>query len=160
MITALIIGKDGVVKSFREMPMKASDALYETLEILAIKMQRHVMEDKLSGQQLRNRTGNLRRSINYALSTEGETKMTATVGKNVAYAHIHEYGGQTAPHVIEPKNVKALRFIMGGRTIFAKSVQHPGSKMPERSFLRSSLEDMHDEIKGQLTQTITKALQL
>lgn len=32
----------------------------------------------------------------------------------------------TAPHVIKPKNKKALRFTIGGKTIFAKQVNHPG----------------------------------
>jgi hypothetical protein len=30
--------------------------------------------------------------------------------------------------------------------VFAKHVHHPGSQMPERSFLRSSLNDMAEEI--------------
>jgi hypothetical protein len=34
----------------------------------------------------------------------------------------------TRPHVIEPVNAKALRFMIGGQVIFAKSVNHPGTK--------------------------------
>jgi len=33
----------------------------------------------------------------------------------------------TLPHIIEPKNAKALKFKSGGKTVFAKSVRHPGT---------------------------------
>lgn len=32
----------------------------------------------------------------------------------------------TKPHVIKPKNKKALRFVAGGKFAFAKAVNHPG----------------------------------
>lgn len=55
----------------------------------------------------------------------------ARIGSNVAYAAIHQFGGQTAPHVIRPRNKKALAF--NGRVV--KKVNHPGSKIPARPFL-------------------------
>ncbi|MEW9901041.1 phage virion morphogenesis protein [Chitinivorax sp. PXF-14] len=57
---------------------------------------------------------------------------SAMVGTNVKYAAIHQFGGQTRPHVIRPKNKKALAF--GGRVV--RSVNHPGSNIPARPFLR------------------------
>jgi hypothetical protein len=33
----------------------------------------------------------------------------------------------TRPHVIMPSNKKALRFVMGGGTVFAMRVNHPGT---------------------------------
>lgn len=59
---------------------------------------------------------------------------SATVGTNVLYAAIHQFGGQTKAHVIRAKNAKALAF--GG--VFRKSVNHPGSKIPARPFLTIS----------------------
>jgi len=156
MIKAVIVGKESTIASFRAIPARASEALYRTLERLAISLTRKVKEEKLSGQVLKNRTGTLRRSINYRI--EGtETRMTALVGTNVAYAAIHEYGGVTKPHVIEPKNGKCLAFIapwgpgkgQGGKSFFAR-VNHPGSHMPERSFLRSALTEMQGEIRSEL----------
>ena len=70
--------------------------------------------------------GVLRNSI-----TQNSTATEAVVGTNVEYAAIHNFGGQTAPHTILPKNGKALKF--GGR--FAKRVNHPGSKIPARPFM-------------------------
>ncbi|PVX80045.1 phage virion morphogenesis protein [Paraburkholderia unamae] len=62
---------------------------------------------------------------------------SARVGTNVVYAAIHQFGGQTRAHVIRPKNAKALHF--GG--IFAKQVNHPGSKIPARPFLAITPSD-------------------
>lgn len=56
----------------------------------------------------------------------------ARVGTNEPYAPIHQFGGKTRPHVIRPRNRKALAF--GGRVV--KSVNHPGSDIPARPFLQ------------------------
>lgn len=34
----------------------------------------------------------------------------------------------TRPHPIRPRNAKALRFRVGGRVVYAKYVNHPGTK--------------------------------
>jgi hypothetical protein len=44
----------------------------------------------------------------------------------VSYAPYLEEG--TKPHIIRPKTKKALRFKVGGRTVFAAFVNHPGTK--------------------------------
>lgn len=43
----------------------------------------------------------------------------------------------TAPHVIRPRNASALKFEAGGRTIFASSVRHPGTRA--RPFLTNAV---------------------
>ncbi len=71
-------------------------------------------------------TGRLAASISTASDED-----SAEVGSNVVYAAIHQFGGQTQPHTILARYAKSLAF--GGK--FAKSVKHPGSKMPARPFL-------------------------
>lgn len=44
----------------------------------------------------------------------------------VDYAIFVEYG--TQPHIIRPKNAKALKFKKDNKTVFAKEVHHPGTK--------------------------------
>ncbi len=34
----------------------------------------------------------------------------------------------TRPHTIRPRRAKALRFVVGGRVVFARVVHHPGNK--------------------------------
>jgi phage virion morphogenesis protein len=71
-------------------------------------------------------TGRLRGSI------QADSGMTwARVGTNEPYARIHQLGGKTRPHVIKPRNKKALAF--GGRVV--KSVNHPGSEIPARPYM-------------------------
>ncbi|KNC93288.1 phage virion morphogenesis protein [Trabulsiella odontotermitis] len=62
---------------------------------------------------------------------------TAVVGTNVEYAAIHQFGGETRPHEIRPRNKQALAF--NGRVV--KKVNHPGSKIPARPFLSLTDED-------------------
>jgi hypothetical protein len=45
----------------------------------------------------------------------------------------------TRPHVIRPRRAKALRFDMGGRTVFAKRVNHPGTK--PNNFMAEALRE-------------------
>lgn len=55
----------------------------------------------------------------------------------------NELAPQSGTYEIKPINTKALRFKMGGQTVFAKSVQHPGIKA--QPFLRPALSDTIDE---------------
>lgn len=45
--------------------------------------------------------------------------------------------GGTRPHVIRPVRARALRFTVGGSTVYAKVVMHPGTK--PNNFLREAL---------------------
>lgn len=45
--------------------------------------------------------------------------------------------GGTRPHVIRPVRARALRFTVGGRTVHAKVVMHPGTK--PNNFLAEAL---------------------
>jgi phage gpG-like protein len=82
-------------------------------------------------------TGRLRSSINGQVRGDA-----AYIGTNVEYAAIHEFGGKTKPHTIRAKKAKALRFTMGGQVFFRKSVNHPGSKIKEKAFLRTPINEM------------------
>ena len=63
------------------------------------------------------------------LITSTQGKATGFEGKlfnEVSYAgYVHD---GTKPHVIRPKSVKALKFKVGGSTVYAKKVNHPGYK--------------------------------
>lgn len=126
---------------------------------LALRLQAHIQQDKLSGQVLKVQTGALRRSITQQVIDGG----TSIIGRvfssgDVKYAAIHEFGGQTKAHIIEPRKGEALAFMMGGNQIFAKVVHHPGSKMPERSFMRSGLADMASDIQSELKAAVIQGL--
>lgn len=107
---------------------------------------------KLSGPVLKVRSGRLLASIKAQMRESSTTIYGRVFSEGVPYAAIHEYGGRTAPHVIYPRNARALHFFVGGSEVFAAKVNHPGSKMPKRSYLRSSLAEMREKIVRDITE--------
>jgi phage gpG-like protein len=85
-------------------------------------------------------TSNLKNSI--AHEVVGGT--VARIGSPVEYAAAVELG--TKPHIIEPKNAEALKFEIGGKTVFAKRVNHPGTQA--HPFLRPAVFNNKQKIIG------------
>jgi phage gpG-like protein len=130
------------------------DALAAKAETLALALTEAVKLDKLSGQILAARSGALRDSIAAEVAADGDT-IVATVGSlgDLKYAAIQEYGGKTSAHEILPDKAKALAFAAGGAMRFATRVEHPGSTIPGRSYLRATLEEQSDAIVAALAAT-------
>ena len=55
-----------------------------------------------------------------------EVRQGARSPQGVFYGALVREG--TAPHEIRPRDAQALRFMVGGDVVFAKVVQHPGTK--------------------------------
>ncbi len=125
---------------------------------LAATLVARVRDEKLSGQALETKSGALRNSISAEITVEGGV-LTATVGSfgDVKYAAIQEYGGRTSAHEILPDKAQALAFLVGGALRFARRVEHPGSTLPPRAYLQSSLDESRDEIVAGLARVATEA---
>jgi phage gpG-like protein len=104
------------------------------------------------------RSGALHDSIAASVTADADG-VRASVGSegDVKYAAIQEYGGKTSAHEILPVKGDVLVFVTGSGQHFARRVEHPGSLIPERSYLRSSLEDMKEEILTALADAATAA---
>jgi phage gpG-like protein len=154
-----VIGDDVVAERFRRMPDGIRRALLAKVFTLTLLLEAHVKNDKLSGQVLNTRSGRLKRSIQGSVEDNGDI-ITGSVfsSGDVPYAAIQEFGGTTSPHDIVPVKAKALSFMMHGKQVFAKIVHHPGSKIPERSYLRSALSDMKQQIVTELEQATREAV--
>jgi phage gpG-like protein len=165
MIRVEMRGDAEVIARLSAFPGSLRAILRRRIWAITLKLQARVQR-KLSGQVLNVVTGALRRSIQSdvvetAESVRGRVFSTG----DVKYARIHEFGGKTRAHIIEPKKGRALLFAMAGTAsggagpsrIFARRVNHPGSVMPERSFLRSSLTEMREEIIRELTDGVVEA---
>ena len=152
MLSATLIERRDVAKSLQKKVPAVQRRVEDTLARLAIKLTAHVKADKLSGQVLRNRTGRLRRSVNYRIDGRNTPQTQAAVGTNVVYARPHEYGG--------PVTVKEhLRMMTQawGRPVkdpHPVTVKSHTVNYPLRSFLRSALKDMEDEIISGLRNSI------
>jgi len=87
--------------------------------------------DKLAKDHARDKsrkpnlvTGRFFNSIHAEIS-RSPSSITGKIASNVNYAQALEEG--SGPHIIFPRNKKALRFVIGGVAIFAKKVNHPGT---------------------------------
>jgi phage gpG-like protein len=145
MISLKVIGAKTVIDRFRK---AASDSKSEARKLLldAGALIERSAKKKVSGPVLNARTGRLRRSIHARAQGTG-IDAVVTVGSTVEYAAIHEFGGKTPPRTILPRRAKALRFGAGGQTIFARRVNHPGSRIPEKPYMRPSLEESREKIE-------------
>jgi phage gpG-like protein len=139
-------------------PAAFSAALAAKASELAAALVDRVKNEKLSGSVLNSRSGALKASIVAEVLTNGD-EVSASVGSDgsVKYAAIQEYGGKTAAHEILPAKARARAFIAGGELRFACKVEHPGSLIPERSYLRSSLDEMRGDIVAGLADAAAEA---
>lgn len=71
-------------------------------------------------------TGRLRASGSVHYSSLFGFRPKATIVFNVDYARYVNDG--TRPHIIRPKNASVLRFVVGGRVVYARVVHHPGTR--------------------------------
>ena len=89
------------------------------------------------------RTGALERSVKAGINddgSEGWVELDRTIAKYGPYVH-----QGFPPHVIEPRNKKALRWFTASSEVrFAKRVNHPGFKGDP--FLFNALDDRRENI--------------
>jgi phage gpG-like protein len=141
------------------MPERIRAALSTKANALAAALQAKIAQ-KLAGGVLNSKSGVLAGSIGLTIDDAwaGVSVRIATAA-DVKYAAIHEFGGTIPPHEIVPDKTKALAFLVGGKQAFAARVQIPAVTMPERSYMRSSLAEMADEIQDELAATVVEAIQ-
>lgn len=151
--------RDGVSVALAAMPERVQAALVEKANALAAELEASVQQ-KLAGGVLNPRTGALARSIVTTIM-ESAAGISVSVASNgdVKYAAIHEFGGTIPPHEIVPDKASALAFAIDGKQVFARRVNLPAVTMPERSYLRSSLAEMADEIRDGLSEAVVEAVQ-
>lgn len=132
------------------LPQQLQDALMEKSQTLTDALVQKVQQ-KLSGEVLQSRSERLRDSIASDVSDNASgVSASVFVSGDIPYARILEYGGTTKAHIIAAVNSKVLAFNAGGKQVFARYINHPGSVIPEYSYLRSSLVDMNDEIVDEM----------
>jgi hypothetical protein len=149
---------------------KPTPSLYERKDALMAAIEEQVgilghqlyqtVEGKLSGSVLNVGTGALLNSV--MLSAVAATGLAFETFVEIPDASpewligmTHEYGG-TSAYVIEPIEKQALSFVVGGTRVFARRVNHPPAQ--ERSYLRSSLDEMAESIRDGIQETVNAVL--
>lgn len=82
-------------------------------------------------------TGRLRASGSMRIAERGSA-VVGQVEYTANYAAAVHNG--TRPHIIVPRRGRYLRFQVGGRTVYARRVQHPGT--PARPYLATALVEV------------------
>jgi len=157
-MTITVKGDREVAIKLDELGVRASLQLVKATSKLALKLQRRVMREKLTGQVLKVRTGTLRRSIDQVV-VQNAGSVTGIVSTNVEYAAAHEYGLKKQLTVKE--HLRTIKQAWG-KSIAPKQIQvreHTRTaNLPERSFVRSALQDMSPEIVAELQQAVAGEL--
>jgi phage gpG-like protein len=155
MITFKVTGQEAVVARLRSFTPEVTSRLLPTIHGILVDLQRHVVADKLhGGNPLHSRSGRLAGNINISPIQTSEMSIKGSVGTNVVYAAIHEYGGTIPAHDVFPKNKQALAFNWKGKDVIFKSVHIPTIQMPQRSFLRSALADYREIIINRIRNSV------
>ncbi len=141
MIIIRAIPNQGDLARLKDMPERVMSALRRMMVWGMEDARQFAMEEGFSGRPglvSRNGVRGLKGSIYQRVEVRG-SRITGYLASNLVYARIHELGGTTRPHVIRPRRAKALAFQMGGRQVFARAVNHPGSRIPARPYLSPAL---------------------
>lgn len=112
--------------------------------------------------------GKMRDSLATSVYADDDRVTGNVMAFGLPYLAIQEFGGVTRPHDIFPVNAQVLAFMMPGamqfkgsaesETVFARVVHHPGSVMPERSYMRSALAMERADIVASLTDAATQGV--
>jgi len=142
--TVTLLGKDSVLSRFssiaREIPLRLTQEMKNQMVALSD----YVRGQKLSGQVLNRRSGDLSRSVTGQSSLSGNVVVGQTGTKGVPYAGIHEFGA-----VFQREVTQAF-----GRPIIPVTATF---HYPERSFLRSAANERMDQIRGALQDVVNEA---
>jgi phage gpG-like protein len=157
MITVSTPGLDAATDRLAVLPQTVAARLAQEVERLGGVLRDRV-ERNLSGAVLQQRSGRLAGSIAVDIERSG-LAANATVSSDAPYAAIHEYGGVIPAHTILPQSARVLAFPWRGRQRFFKRVQLPAVTMPERSFMRSALDETAPEIRAALEAAAAEAMQ-
>jgi len=103
----------------------------------------------------RVQTNRLRNSIRASATVISGDAVISAIGSNVVYAAPLEFGATIPPHTIRAKG-KALRFRIGERVIFAKSVKFPGAVLQPREFVQRGIQDRLPEYSEAFGAAIQK----
>ena len=158
MIKAWVVGHTQLANKYTNLRARLVQRIYVTMVGLADDLTAYIKMNKLSGQVVNVRTGNLRNSIKKVVIENG-SQITAIVGSNVPskpvpYAGWLENG--TPAYDIVPKEKKALAFQWKGKQFILKKVHHPG--IAGRFFMRDSLAEFKPIIIMRLNNAIKKEI--
>jgi hypothetical protein len=157
-ITAYLVGDEQLLERLRGISDAVNSGLARCITQLGIDLQRNVQQDKLSGQVLKSRTGTLKSSIDRRVD-QNARGATTDIFTALRYGAAQEYGFTGTVSV--GASLRRIREAFG-RPIAEKTISVRAydrrMALPERSFLRSALEDMTPAIRDAVDAALAEAV--
>jgi hypothetical protein len=157
-ISAQLVGDEQLLQRLRALHDTINAGLARCITQLGIDLQRNVQQDKPSGQVLKTRTGTLKSTIDYRVGQSARGAI-ADVFTALRYAAAQEYGFTGTVSV--GASLRRIRQSFGRpiaeKTISVRAYDRRMS-LPERSFLRSALEDMTPAIGEAINAAVAEAI--
>lgn len=144
MIDGVVTGSDQVNRAFGRVTPAVRAELVKGTGRIVLRLLTKVKLEKLSGQVLKVRTGRLRRSINQRVDASGDL-ITGSVGTNVDYGRKWELGFKGTESVQQHMRTIKQAFgkpLKGGPKQISVRAHTRRVNLPERSFLRSALQEL------------------
>jgi len=157
-ITAHLVGDEEVLARLRSIPGAVNTGLVRTVTKLGLDLQRRVQQDGLSGQTLAVRSGLRKSTIDLSLEQSGDY-VTATISSGSEYAHADEFGFTGTVDV--RAGLRRVKEAFGRPTsekLINTRAHSRRMALPERSFLRSALEEMGSAIRDEVEAAVREAL--
>lgn len=152
--TARVVGSGDVVEAIRTGIVRVRREVATELGLLGLALLRKVKQEKLLGQVLKRRTGNLGNSVNVQPQGGVETKgnvLSISVGSAVWYGRMWELTGHKK---IVPVKAKFLAWKDGGVWHRAKSV----SAQAPRPWLAPALAEMRPIVVQRLQAAVARGI--
>jgi hypothetical protein len=158
MITAHLVGDEKVLARVRAIPSAVSTGLVRTITKLGLDLQGRVQQDLASGQRLASRGGLSRFTVDLNLERSSD-RIAATIFSGGEYAQPREYGLTSTIGVRASlwREKRSFRRTISEKVIILRAYNRKAA-LPERSFLRSALEEMGPAISGEVETAVRAAL--
>jgi hypothetical protein len=157
-ISAYLVGDEQLLERLRGISDAVNSGLARCITQLGIDLQRNVQQDKLSGQVLKSRTGTLKSSIDRRVD-QNARGATTDIFTALRYGAAQEYGFTGTVSV--GASLRRIREAFG-RPIAEKTISVRAydrrMALPERSFLRSALDDMTPAIRDAVDAALAEAV--
>lgn len=156
LLNATLVGSKELIGRLASMPAAVSEELLKAVTIYSLKLQAHVVRDKLSGQVLGVRSGDLRRSITQRVEQSAEAVYGYVFSSgDVKYAAFWEFGFKGTEQVREHQ-----RTMLFGKTVQPFTVPAFTRKVDQaaRPYLRPALADMREEIRQGMIDAVKLGL--
>ena len=123
------------LESLEKMPKQMRMGLLKGMKKAMLFAEGEAKKSFNTAGHVKSRTGHLRRSIRSQVVDKGHV-IVGSIGSNVIYSRIHEFGG-----TIVPRTKEWLRFVIDGRWVTTKKVV-----IPARPYLYPAIEENQRKI--------------